>query len=368
MNQPDSRPRGPETAPVKPASLLSAKIYDHHLRRKSLVYVRQSSLQQVAENKESTARQYALRDRAIALGWCPTRVEVIDEDQGLSGQSALGRTGFQRLLAEVSLDHVGIILGLEMSRLARSCMDWHRLLEVCALFRTLLADQDGVYDPTDYNDRLLLGLKGTMSEAELHILKGRLHQGRLNKARRGELFNHAPIGYVRTANGEMVLDPDEQVQSVVRLIFDQFDQLGTLHSLLRYLVKHQIRIGVRPHSGLNRGNLEWHRPNRETLQNLLHHPIYAGYYRWGHRAVDPRRKVAGRRSSGRTVCKPQDCEVLLPDHCPAYITPDRFWANQKRLENNRNRAKSMGAPRQGPSLLGGLLFCGLCGRRMSIAY
>ncbi len=219
---------------------------------------------------------------------------IIDDDQGKSGESAEGRPGFQRLLAEVALDHVGLVLGLEMSRLARSCKDWHQLLELCARFRTLLADADGLYDPTDYNDRLLLGLKGTMSEAELHILKERLYQNKLNKARRGELLSPPIIGYIELASGEWAIDPDEQVQATVRLIFDQFDRQGTLHGLLRYLVHHQIRIPVRPKGGANRGELEWRRPNRATLQNLLHHPSYAGAYRYGHRPIDPRRKQPGR--------------------------------------------------------------------------
>lgn len=175
----------------------SEKITDEHLKRIAIVYVRQSTQHQVLEHRESTARQYSLADRAVALGWPSTAVEVIDEDQGHSGSSAEGRNGFQRLLGEVSCDQVGIILGLEMSRLARSCKDWHALLELCAIYRTLLADADGLYDPSDYNDRLLLGLKGTMSEAELHILKSRMQQGMWNKAERGEVLNHPPIGYVR---------------------------------------------------------------------------------------------------------------------------------------------------------------------------
>jgi DNA invertase Pin-like site-specific DNA recombinase len=333
-----------------------------------MVYVRQSSPQQILEHRESTARQYALADRAVLLGWQRDQVIVVDDDQGQSGASVAGRLGFQRLLAEVSLDHVGIIFGLEMSRLARSCKDWHQLLEVCAIFRTLLADQDGLYDPTDFNDRLLLGLKGTMSEAELHILKGRLYQGKLNKARRGELHNHAPIGYVRLLNGDFAFDPDEQAQSLVRLIFTEFPRQGSLHGLLRYLVHHGLRMPVRPHYGPNRGQLEWRRPNRETLQNLLHHPIYAGAYRFGHRAVDARKKVPGRRSTGRTINKPENCAVLLRDRFPAYITWEQFEANQQRLEENCARASSLGAPREGTSLLGGLLHCGRCGQQLLVQY
>lgn len=360
--------RVPAPIPARLTLAGSAKIRDAHLTRKAIVYIRQSSPQQVADNKESTARQYALVDVAVALGWSRDRVEVIDRDQGHSGKTAEGRPGFQYVLAEVGLDHVGLLLGLEASRLARSDPDWAPLVRLCGVFRTLLGDFDGLYDPTDFNDRLLLGLKGIMSEAELHFLQARMNEGRLNKARRGELFNHAPIGYVRIAGGGLAFDPDEQARDVVRLIFDQFDRQGSLHGLLRYLVRHSICLPVRPHSGPNRGQLEWRRPNRETLQNLLHHPVYAGYYRHGHRTLDPRRQVAGRPGTGRTIRKPEDCPVLLEGCCPAYINPERFWANQQRLDANRARADTAGAVREGPSLLGGLLVCGRCGQRLMVSY
>jgi DNA invertase Pin-like site-specific DNA recombinase len=361
-------PAGPANLPAHLLAARSAKVRDHHLDRKAIVYIRQSSPQQVAEHKESTARQYALADVAVALGWPRDRVEVIDADQGRSGQTIEGRRGIQYILAELGLDHVGILMGQDASRLARSDPDWVPMVRSCGLFRALLGDYDGLYDPTDFNDRLLLGLKGIMSEAELHFLRARMNEGRLNKARRGELFNHASIGYAREPGGGLALDPDEQVQQVVRLVFDQFDRQGTLHGLLRYLVRHGIRLPVRPHAGPNRGKLEWHRPNRETLQNMLHHPVYAGYYRHGHRALDPRRQVPGRPGTGRTINKPEDCAVLLEGRCPAYITPERFWTNQERLAANRARSDAAGAVRQGPSLLGGILRCGRCGRRMAVAY
>src|SRR5512140_1675621 len=197
----------------------SPKLRDWHFDRVAVVFVRQSTPQQVNDHQESTARQYALADRAVELGWPRERVIVIDDDLGKSGQSVEGRPGFQRLLAEVALDQVGLVLGLETSRLARSCRDWHQLLELCARFRTLLADADGLYDPTDYNDRLLLGLHGMMSEAELPILKERMYQGKLNKARRGELLGAPPIGSIRLPSGVWMIDPDEQVRDTVRLIF-----------------------------------------------------------------------------------------------------------------------------------------------------
>jgi DNA invertase Pin-like site-specific DNA recombinase len=352
----------------EPPVSLSSKVKPVHLCRKAIVYVRQSTAQQVLNNQESTARQYALDRRAIQLGWPADAVVIVDEDQGRSGQTAEGRSGFAYLLSEVALNHVGIILGLETSRLARSNKDWHQLLDVCAIFQTLLADQDGVYDPTQYNDRLLLGLKGTMSEAEIHLLRNRMYEGLLHKARRGEVYNHPPIGYVKGPAGNFILDPDEQVQGVVRLIFAQFERQGTVCGLLRWLVQHDIRIPVRPHQRDKRGQLQWRRPNRVTLQSLLHHPIYAGFYRFGHRAVDPRKKVPGRRQSGRMLLPPEKCLVLLPDHCPAYISAEQFRAHQERLQQNRARGDALGAPRQGPALLSGLLRCGRCGYRMVVNY
>src|SRR5215210_1284345 len=346
----------------------SEKVQGWHRDRLALVYVRQSTPQQVHDHQESTRLQDGLTGRAQALGWAEARVVVIDDDLGKSGASADGRPGFQRLVTEVSLDHVGIILGVEMSRLARSGKDWHQLLELCALFRTLIADLDGVYDPAEYNDRLLLGLKGTMSEAELHILKQRMHQGRLNKARRGELALPVPTGYVRRPSREVTFDPDEQVQTVVRLIFDQFEALGTLHAVLRYLVRHEIQLGIRVRAGPGTGDLEWHRPNRMTLQNLLRNPIYAGAYAYERRQVDPRRQRPGRPSTGRRVLDPSEWLVLLPDRLPAYITWEQYERNLARLRANQARADAVGAVRRGPSLLAGLVVCARCGQRLSVRY
>jgi DNA invertase Pin-like site-specific DNA recombinase len=302
------------------------------------------------------------------LGWSLERILMIDDDLGKSAASAAGRLGFQRLVSEVSLDHVALVLGVEMSRLARSNKDWHQLLELCALFHTLIADLDGVYDPAQYNDRLLLGLKGTMSEAELHILKQRMYQGRLSKARRGELTFALPTGYIWDATSAIAFDPDEQVQAIVRLIFRQFEVLGTLNGVLRYLAEHGLRLGIRVREGPGKGTLVWRRPNRPTLQNLLRHPIYAGAYAYGRRQVDPRRKHPGRPSTGRVVAGPADWFVLLRDHCPAYITWDQYEANLARLRANRARAEAMGAARTGPALLAGLVVCARCGCRLTVRY
>src|SRR6516162_3454912 len=256
------------------------KINGRHHERLAIVYVRQSSVHQIQQHQESTRLQYNLVDHAERLGWPRERIAVIDEDLGLSGASTEDRLGFQRLLSEVALDHVGVILGVEMSRLARSCKDWYQLLELCALFGTLICDLDGLYDPTCYNDRLLLGLKGTMSEAELHIIRQRLWQGALQKARRGELLTKGPTGYVR-ASGQLVMDPDEQARTVVGLIFEQFERLGTMNAVLRHLVANGIRLPVRAGTGPTKGQLEWHRPNQTALQNVLTHPVYAGAYVYG---------------------------------------------------------------------------------------
>jgi DNA invertase Pin-like site-specific DNA recombinase len=348
--------------------LRSPKFRPRHLDRLAVVDIRQSTPQQVVNHQESTARQYALADRAVALGWARDRVVTIADDLGKSGQSIEGRPGFQRLLAEVALDRVGLILGLEMSRLARSCKDGHQLLDLCGRYRVRLADVDGIYDPTEYSDRLLLGLHGVMNEAELHVLKQRMYQGKLNKARRGELLNLPPIGYVRLPGGGWAIDPDEQVQAVVRLIFDQFDREATLHGLLRYPAHPHIRIPVRLAGGANKGQLEWRRPNRATLSNLLHNPTYAGAYRFGYRSVDPRKKPPGRPGTGRSVRRPEECLVLIRARLPAYISWERFEANQARLAANRNRPDTPGAPRTGPAVLAGLVRCGQCGRRLTVRY
>ena len=254
------------------------KICPRHLERLAVVYVRPSTMPQVLDHQESTRLQYSLVRRAVAWGWPEARVLVIDADLGRSGTSAEGRHGFQRLVAEVGLDHIGLILGVEMSRLARSSKDWHQLVEICALCGTLIADLDGIDAPSQDNDRLLLGLKGTMSEAELHLLKQRLYQGTLQKARRGALSFALPMGYVHNPAGEVIDDPAEQVQHVVRLIFRKCDELGTRHALLRDLVQHNIALGVRRREGPGKGTLEWRRPNRMTWQNPLKSPIYAGAY------------------------------------------------------------------------------------------
>jgi DNA invertase Pin-like site-specific DNA recombinase len=368
---PDDRPAATarENRPRRElAALVGTKIQDHHFTRLAVVYVRQSTPRQVLDHRESTALQYSLAERAEQYGWPKERVLIIDDDQGQSGRSADCRLGFQRLLAEVGLNHVGLVLGIEMSRLTRSCKDWYNLIELCALFRCLLADQDGLYDPRDPNDRLLLGVKGTLSEAEWHLIQNRMQQGSLNKARRGDLEKHLPSGYMRQATGEVVLDPDEQAQAVVRMVFEAFTERGTAMAVLRYLRQHGIRLPVRPLYGPNKGQLEWRVPGYSTIIHMLHNPAYAGLYVHGRYQTDPQRAAGSNGSHGRFLAKIEDWKVTIPGRLPAYISWETFMANQKRLQANRSLFDTPGVPRNGAALLAGILVCGKCGRRMHPAY
>ena len=356
-----------DAGPVQRRSGASCdKIVRRHQDRLAIVYVRQSTAQQVERHQESTRLQYALADRAAQFGWLCEQIVVIDDDLGRSGASVEGRLGFQRLVAEVGLGNVGLVLGVEMSRLARSCRDWHQLLEICALFDTLIADADGVYDPANYNDRLLLGLKGTMSEAELHILKARMLAGRKAKARRGELGKPVPIGYARRPAGEVILDPDEQAQATVRLVFDLFDRFRTVGKVMTYLVEHDIRMPVRRRSGAGKGELEWRRPSRPTLLNFFSNPIYAGVYAYGVRSVERRRQKPDRPGTGRRPPRADEAEVFLHDRLPGYISFECYERNQTQLKSNK--AACGGTVRAGSALLSGLLICGRCGLRMLAQY
>lgn len=345
---------------------MASKVAVRHLERWALVYIRQSTAQQVLRNQESTRLQYALRDRALALGWSTDRIEIIDDDLGLSGAEAEGRPGFQRLVAEVGLDHVGVILGLEMSRFARSCRDWHQLLEICALFGTLIADLDGVYDPANHNDRLLLGLKGTISEAELYLLKRRMQDGRMAKAQRGELGKSLPIGYLRRPSGEVIKDPDEQVQTVVACVFEQFERIGSAYGVLRYLREQGVQIPVRVAGGPRMGDLDWKRPVSTTLRRMLNNPMYAGAYVYGWKQLDKRLREPGRPGTGFRLMPPEKWKVFLPERFPAYISMEQYRKNLEQLR--LNQCQRLGTARQGRSLVAGLLYCGHCGRRMATLY
>lgn len=356
-------------APVIGAStpLISAKILPSHLERLAIVYVRQSTQKQVLENRESAARQYAFAERAVAFGWPRDRVLVIDEDLGKSGRTAEGRSGFQRLVTEVTLNHVGLVLGLEMSRLARSSKDWHAFFEMCAIFGTLIADEDGVYDGNDANDRLLLGLKGIMSEMELHIMRNRLERGRDHKASRGELFHSVPMGYVILPSGEVDFEPDEQARNVVQIVFEKFDEIGSIYGLFHWLIQHDVQMPVRARTGAKKGQLEWHRPSVSALAQVLRHPIYAGAYSYGRRPTDRKRKFSP-GNSYRPWVPMEQWKVLIKDHLPAYISWDQFLKNRERIKQNQNASDTTGVPRAGAALLTGILVCGQCGRHMQPSY
>ena len=348
-------------------SAVHQKVTASHLSRDAYLYVRQSSLRQVFEHVESTRRQYALRERAVALGWPTERVVVIDSDLGLSGADG-DREGFKRLVAEVSMGRAGIVLGLEVSRLARNSTDWHRLLEISALSETLILDEDGVYDPVDFNDRLLLGLKGTMSEAELHMMRARLRGGTLNAARRGELRIPLPVGLVYDPLGQVVLDPDQQVQHSLRLLFDTFTRTGSAHATVRHFNKENLRVPHRPRGGPHKGELHWKPLRFARALRVLHNPRYAGAFAFG-RSRSRRRPGGGVET--RNVPR-EEWTVLLRDAHPGYITWERFEQNERQLRDNDN-AHACGAsrhppPREGPALLQGLAVCGVCGRSMAVRY
>lgn len=345
---------------------IALKVNADHLRRDAFLYVRQSSLRQVFENTESTKRQYALRERAVALGWPPGRVHVIDSDLGLSGAQARERDGFQHLVTEVALGHAGIVLGLEVSRLARNNADWHRLLELAALSRTLILDEDGIYDPAQFNDRLLLGLKGTMSEAELHILKSRLQGGILNKARRGELQMPLPIGLVYDGAGRVVLDPDRQVRRTVQMLFEAFRDTGSACAVVRFLRERKVLFPRRLRRGIGKGDLLWGPLDVSRVLQILHNPRYAGAFVYGRSRVACNAQLRAVQQSVRQ----QDWQVLIRQAHEGYIDWPEFERNQLKLR--QNLGFSPGArgrmPREGSALLQGRLLCGKCGARMRVHY
>jgi DNA invertase Pin-like site-specific DNA recombinase len=343
------------------------KITPRHLRRQAYLYVRQSTLRQVVENTESTQRQYALRQRAVALGWPIEQVVVIDRDLGQSGASAADREGFQQLVRDVGLGRAGLVMGLEVSRLARNSMDWHRLLEICALTETLILDEDGLYDPAHFNDRLLLGLKGTMSEAELHVLRARLRGGIINKARRGELEVPLPVGFVYDAAGRVGLDPDRQVQETLRAFFQTFRRTGSATATVKAFRTQQLSFPRRARSGAHQGETLWGRLEHTRALWVLHNPRYAGAFFFGR---SRQRHTADARLVHERLPR-EEWTALIPNAHAGYITWEDFEDNLRRLGEN---AQANGAdrrrspPREGPALLQGLVVCGVCGDRMTVRY
>ncbi|MEA3102093.1 recombinase family protein [Caballeronia mineralivorans] len=346
---------------------IHGKVQARHLSRNAYLYVRQSTLRQVFENTESTDRQYALRERAVALGWRIDQVFVIDSDLGQSGASAVDRKGFQQLITEVSLGKAGIVMGLEVSRLARNSSDWHRLLEICALADTLLLDEDAVYDPAHFNDRLVLGLKGTMSEAELHVLRARLRGGILNKARRGELEIRLPIGFEYDSEGRVRLDPDQRIQASIRQFFRTFRRTASAMATVKAFRAEGLKFPHRIYRGAQKGDVLWTELDYSRALWILHHPRYAGAFCFG-------RTRTRKLPDGRQVWEALPAEewiALIRDAHEGYITWEEFEQHVQILRDNaqaHGAEREQGAPREGPALLQGLAICGKCGDRMTVRY
>jgi DNA invertase Pin-like site-specific DNA recombinase len=346
--------------------MTTTKIQSTHCDRIAFVYVRQSTPLQVIENRESTERQYHLRERAIELGWPSSRVEVIDEDQGRSGSTAAHRTGFQRLAAEVVLGKVGIVLMLEASRLARNNSDWYRLIEICGVSGTLIADESAVYNPREPNDRLLLGVKGTLSEAELFTLRTRLYEGRWNKARKGLLHFPLPVGYVQTATNNWILDPDTQVRERLDYVFDSFRRHGVVRAVVRDLKEQGLELPTRLTAKEGYGSLVWKTPTLSAVIRILHNPAYAGAYVYGRwEYLSDRRSPKTGKASAHARSMAQ-WPVKIPEHHPAYVRWEEFVKNQEQLRENWSHEGNRGVPREGRALLQGIVYCGVCGRRMSV--
>jgi DNA invertase Pin-like site-specific DNA recombinase len=345
------------------------KIQPEHLSRNAFLYVRQSTLRQVRENVESSQRQYGLRDRALALGWPLEQIVVIDCDQGQSAGGAVEREGFQRLVTEVGMNRAGIVMGLEVSRLARNSSDWHRLLEICALTRTLLLDEDGLYDPSHFNDRLLLGLKGTMSEVELHLIRARLRGGLLQKARRGELGGRLPTGLVYAPRGQVDLDPDRQIQESFRHLFTTFRQAGSALAVVKAFRQEGLKFPHRVWGGTHDGEVVWHDLAYHRVTWVLACPRYAGAYGFG-RTRSLQLPGGGVKRTKKKLA-PEEWYAFIPNAHAGFITWEEFQQNQKALQDNATQyrcQRQRTPPREGPALLQGLALCGRCGRRMQVQY
>ena len=345
------------------------KVQAEHLSRNAFLYVRQSTLRQVRENVESTQRQYGLRERAVALGWPLDQIVVIDCDQGQSAGGAVEREGFQHLVTEVSMNRAGIVMGLEVSRLARNSSDWHRLLEICCLTHTLLLDEDGVYDPSQINDRLLLGLKGTMSEAELHLIRARLRGGLLQKARRGELGGRLPTGLVYGSHGRVELDPDRQIQESFRHLFTTFRQVGSALAVVKAFGQQGLKFPHRVWGGPHDGEVVWQTLGYYRVTWVLSCPRYAGAYAFGR--TRSLRLPGGVMRRAKKKLAPEEWYAFIPNAHPGYITWDEYQRNQKALRDNATQyrcQRQRTPPREGPALLQGLANCGRCGRRMQVQY
>jgi DNA invertase Pin-like site-specific DNA recombinase len=357
------------TGGTPPRSGADPKVQARHLTRTALIYVRQSHPSQVQRHPESARRQYGLVERAQALGWPADQITVIDDDQGKSAAGSAAaheRDGFARLVAAVGLGEVGIILVLEVSRLARNSAEWYRLLELAALADVLIADDAAVYDPRLFNDRLLLGLRGTVSEVELHCIQERLRGARHSKAQRGALHLRLPAGYVYGSDGRVELDPDQAVQAALRVIFEQFARLGTASAVLRFCNAHALMLPRQRWLAQTTPRIVWMRPSYQAIHTVLTNPFYAGAYVYGYRRHEPATLSA---APSRRRYSLDGVAVLLHDHHPAFLSWEQYLSNCARLRDNANRfPQSHGAPRRGTALLQGLVICGRCGCRMQLQY
>ena len=349
---------------------MDERITTAHRAKLAYVYVRQSSPGQVRHHQESTELQYRLVERAALFGWPRERVHVIDDDLGKSGTSSRDRQGFQTLIAEVGLGKAGLVMSLDASRLARNNRDWHQLLELCSLFGVLIADGERLYDPGAYHDRLLLGLSGIMSEAELHQIKIRLHQGERQKAARGDLRLPLPAGLIHNRDGSVTFNPDEEVQERLRLVFAKFRELRSAKAVMRYLRHNKLLLPVRPLHGPAPHDVVWRSADSARVIHILKNPAYAGAYVYGRRRPDPLRRQPGSDRIGTVAVAPEEWSICLKDAHPAYLDWDEFMANRRQLANNVGRydAGRTGAPRKGSALLQGNVSCGRCARRMCLRY
>jgi DNA invertase Pin-like site-specific DNA recombinase len=350
---------------------MNPQITEQHRSKLAYVYVRQSTLAQVRHHQESTERQYALREKALELGWNDPEIHVLDRDLGMSGAQTTGRDDFKSLVAEVSMGQVGAVFALEVSRLARSNLDWHRLLELCALTETLVIDEDGCYNPADFNDGLLLGLKGTMAQAELHFLRARLLGGKLNKAKKGELRFPLPVGFCYDEESRIILDPDEEVRGAVSLVFRLFRETGTAFAVMQRFAERGLRFPKRSYGGAWDGKILWGRLTHGRVLGLLKNPSYAGMYVFGRYQYRREINAAGEIQKRMHAAAMADWRVRLQEHHEGYITWEEFLENQKRLEKNRTNGEEMllsGPAREGLALLQGLLLCGHCGRALTVRY
>ncbi len=350
---------------------MNPKIAEHHRSRSAYVYLRQSTPGQVLHHQESTERQYALREKAEELGWSQASIRTLDGDLGKSGTQTAGREDFKTLVADVSMGQVGAVLALEASRLSRSDLDWHRLLELCALTQTLVIDEDGCYDPADFNDGLLLGLKGTMAQAELHFLRTRLQGGKLNKAKKGELRFPLPVGFRFDERSRIILDPDEEVRGAVAFVFRLFRETGSAFAVVQRFAERGLRFPKRAYGGAWAGQLIWGRLTHSRVLGILKNPSYAGMYVFGRYQYRVQISAQGEvRKRMQAVAMP-DWRVRLPEHHEGYITVEEFLKNRERLEKNRTNGEGTilsGPAREGLALLQGLLLCGHCGRALTVSY